>query len=270
MTSTFGMVVGSVLLGIVGSFVLYLPVTLIKIIFDAFVDIGPSEYQKDYMTSYSNIADGAKAHGAAAQEFYKRKTQTQQKAAGTGNALAHDLKKYVDQWGDEKKRMKKKYLIYKDIVGEKFINDDFMYFKIMSVGEKLHKTFLKNIESIKFNLKVANNIDLDYINSRRKTIEENINAGKGTESDRRELNSLKIRENLRKEQLIKLNNILNRNEEIMRLFEIKIAKIGEVRVAKRNEIDRLENELNNMTNKRSDGFNKVENFAKVDGYSRVL
>jgi hypothetical protein len=154
-----------------------------------------------------------------------------------------ELKNYANQAKIQFNKIKEKFMSFKNMLKDKFNVRELTYARFVGTTEQLYLSVLDNLENISHSLKNANNIDISYIEERFKYLHS---LSDPEDADKREIETLTKRKNLRKRQLEKINDLLTINEEAMTQIDMTMASISELKTKASHATMSMENARNDL------------------------
>ncbi|MBN1699718.1 MAG: hypothetical protein JW881_19545 [Spirochaetales bacterium] len=136
------------------------------------------------------------------------------------------LKVFSDQAVKQYEKIRAKFDNFKRILSEKFDVSELSYARFFGTTEQLYLSVLDNLEDIMNSLETISNIDDAYIEERLAYL-----AGleKPEEADMREIETLTIRKDLKKDQSEHINELLTINEEAMTQIDLSMSVISRMK-----------------------------------------
>lgn len=135
------------------------------------------------------------------------------------------VERYAKQGVEQFERVQKKLNNFKALLAEKFDSQELTYTRFLGAAEQVYFSALDNLQGITGALKTANNIDEDYIQERLRYLYA---LKKPEEADKKEIETLTQRKQLRKKQLEQVNSLLTLNEEAMTQIDQSMAAISTI------------------------------------------
>jgi hypothetical protein len=136
------------------------------------------------------------------------------------------LENYSEQAVKQFEKIQKKFRSFKRLLSEKYDVKELTYARYFGTAEQVYLSTLDNLTDIMNTLESVSTIDLNYLNERFKYLKGLITL---EEADKREIETLNKRMELRKQQLEKINELLTLNEEAMTQIDLSLATISEAK-----------------------------------------
>lgn len=159
---------------------------------------------------------------------------------------------FAIQGRDQFIKSEEKYINLEMMLKQKFSETEITFSRYLGTAEQVYLSVLDNLLDISNLLKSIKAIDIEYIRQRTVALGQ---LSEATEADKKEVETLQNRIELRKKQLDKVNILLTKNEEAMTALDITAAAISETRTSKgraskdfqsaMDELQRLANQAKN-------------------------
>ncbi|MBN1905630.1 MAG: hypothetical protein JW927_11080 [Deltaproteobacteria bacterium] len=133
---------------------------------------------------------------------------------------------YAIQGTEQFKRIQQKYQNVNELLKKKLDSGELTFGRFIGAAEQVYLSTLDNLKQVVNILQSAGSIDPEYINNRIKKLSVN---HKNSTSERKELDALNKRLELRDEQFQKVETYLSNNEEAMTRMEETTAAIAMMR-----------------------------------------
>ncbi len=136
------------------------------------------------------------------------------------------LENYSEQAVKQFEKIQKKFNSLKRLLSEKYDVKELTYARYFGTAEQVYLSTLDNLTDIMNTLESVSSIDLNYLNERFECLNS---LEVLEEADKREIETLNKRRELRKQQLEKINELLTLNEEAMTQIDLSLAAISEAK-----------------------------------------
>jgi len=136
------------------------------------------------------------------------------------------LENYADQAVKQFEKIQVKFTSFKKLLAEKYDVRELTYARYFGTAEQVYLSTLDNLTDIMNTLESVSSIDINYIKERFDYL-NGLSAPE--EADKREIETLRKRQEIRKRQLEKINELLTLNEEAMTQIDLSLAAISQAK-----------------------------------------
>jgi hypothetical protein len=136
------------------------------------------------------------------------------------------LKVYSDQAVQQFEKIRTKFDNFKRILSEKFDSTEITYGRFFGTTEQLYLSVLDNLEDIMNSLGTISNIDDGYIKERMNYLS---GLTSPEDADKREMDTLTTRKELKRKSLERVNELLTLNEEAMTQIDLSMSTISQTK-----------------------------------------
>ena len=138
-------------------------------------------------------------------------------------ATVKSVEEYALHGREQFGRVQEKYENISELLKQKLSTGEITFSRFIGAAEQVYLSTLDNLKQIAVLLKSAGSIDTEYVNKR---ISKMRNRSGSSDAEKKELDALNKRLELRQEQLGKVNDLLSNNEEAMTKMEETTAAIA--------------------------------------------
>jgi hypothetical protein len=136
------------------------------------------------------------------------------------------LENYAGQAVKQFEKIQVKFTSFKKLLAEKYDVRELTYARYFGTAEQVYLSTLDNLTDIMNTLESVSSIDIDYIKERFDYLN---GLSSPEEADKREIETLRKRQEIRKQQLEKINELLTLNEEAMTQIDFSLAAISQAK-----------------------------------------